>query len=52
MDNGRAKQGHNAVAQHLVYGALEAVHSVHHVLQGRVQQPLGDFWIEATNEFS
>ena len=52
VGNGRPKQGHNAVAQHLVHRALEAVHGIHHVLQGRVQQPLSDFWIEAADEFS
>jgi hypothetical protein len=27
------------------------VHGIHHVLQGRVEQPLGDLWIETTDEF-
>ena len=34
MGDRRAKQGHNAVAQHLVDGALEAVHGLHHVDAG------------------
>jgi hypothetical protein len=52
VSNGRAKQGHDAVAQHLVHSALETMYSVHHVLRGRVEQPLGNFWIEAADEFS
>jgi len=27
------------------------VRGVHHVLQGRVQELLGDFWIESADEF-
>ena len=46
MSNGSAKQGHNAVAQHLVHRALIAVHGVHHALQGWVEEPLGLFWVE------
>jgi hypothetical protein len=50
MRDGGAKQGHDAVAQHLIHRTLEAVHSVHHVVQGRVQQPLGSFRVEAADE--
>ena len=38
MGNGRAKQGHDAIAQHLVHRALIAVHGVHHALQGRIEE--------------
>ena len=41
MGHGRAKQRHDAVAQHLVHRALVAVHGVHHDVQGRVQELLG-----------
>ena len=51
VGNGRPKQGHNAVAQHLVHGALEAVHGVHHAVQGRVEELLGGFGIEAADQF-
>ena len=51
VGNGRPKQGHNAVAQHLVHRALVAVHGVHHAVQGRVEELLGGFGIEAPDEF-
>ncbi len=41
VGNGRAKQGHDAIAQHLVHRALKAVHGVHHALQGRIEELLG-----------
>ena len=50
MGNGGAKQGHNAVAQHLVHRALIAVHRVHHQMQGRVQELPGSFWVESLDE--
>ena len=51
VGNGGAKQGHNAVAEHLVHRALEAVHGVHHAVQGRIEELLGGFGIEAADEF-
>ena len=51
VGNGRAKQGHNAIAEHLVHRALEAVHGVHHVVQRRVEELLGSFWVETANQF-
>ena len=51
VGNRRAKQGHNAIAQHLIHRALEAVHSVHHELHGRIEELLGGFGIEAADEF-
>ena len=51
MGNGGPKQGHNAVAEHLIHRALEAVHGVHHALQGRVEELLRGFGIEAPDEF-
>ncbi len=50
MGNGRAKQGHDAIAQHLVHRALIAVHGVHHVVQGRVQELLGRFGVEVADQ--
>ena len=41
MGNGRAEEGHNAIAHHLVDGALVAVHGLDHALQDRVQQLAG-----------
>jgi hypothetical protein len=52
MGNGGAKQGHNAVAEHLVDGTLEAVHGVHHAMDGGVEELLGGFGVEATNQLS
>ena len=51
VGNGRAKQGHDAVAEHLVDRALEAVHGVHHAVDGRIEELLGGFGIEAADEF-
>ena len=51
MGNGGPKQGHNAIAEHLVDGALEAVHRVHHVVDGGIEELLGGFRIEAADEF-
>src|SRR5262249_8750132 len=50
MGNGSAKEGHNAVAQHLVHGALIAVHRVQHGMQGGVEQLLGGFGVEVADE--
>ena len=50
VGNGGTKQGHNAIAQHLVDGTLEAVHGVHHVVQSRVEELLGGFGVEAANQ--
>jgi hypothetical protein len=41
MGNGRAEEGHNAIAHHLVHSALIAVHGLDHALQDRVQQLAG-----------
>jgi hypothetical protein len=51
MGNGRPEEGHDAIAQHLVHRALEAVHGVHHVVQGRVQKPLRRFGVKALDQF-
>jgi hypothetical protein len=50
VGNGGAKEGHNAVAEHLVDGTLEAVHSVHHVVEGGIEELLGGFGIEAPDK--
>ena len=51
VGNGRAKQGHNAIAQHLIHRALEAVHGVHHAVDGGIEELLGGFGIETPDEF-
>ena len=49
--DGGAKQGHNAIAEHLVHRALEAMHGVHHEVDGRIEELLGGFGIETADEF-
>ena len=51
VGNGGAKQGHNAVAEHLVHRALEAVHGLHHQVDGGIEELLRGFGVEATDEF-
>ena len=41
MGQWRAEQGHEAIAQNLVHGALEAMHGLHHGVQRRVQEAAG-----------
>jgi hypothetical protein len=50
VGNGGAKQGHNAIAEHLVDGALEAVHGVHHMVDGRIRELLGGFGVETPDK--
>jgi hypothetical protein len=50
VGNGGAKQRHNAIAEHLVDGALEAVHRVHHMVDGRIEELLGGFGVEAPDQ--
>jgi replicative DNA helicase len=50
VGNGGAEQGHDAVAQHLVDGALEAVDGVHHQPKGRIEELLGGFGVEALDK--
>ena len=51
VGNRGAKQGHNAITEHLVHRALEAVHGVHHEMDGRIEELLGSFGIEPPDEF-
>ena len=51
VGNGSTEQGHNAITKHLVDGALEAVHGVHHVVDGGIEELLGGFRVEAADEF-
>jgi hypothetical protein len=51
VGDGGTEQGHNAIAKHLVDSALEAVHGVHHVVDGGVEELLGGFRIKTTDEF-
>jgi hypothetical protein len=37
-------------ARHIVHRALKAVHGVHHALQGRIEESLGDFWIKVPDQ--
>ena len=50
VSNGGAKQGHDAVAQHLVDRAFKTVHGVHHALQGGVEELLGRFGVETPDQ--
>ena len=50
MGDGGAKQGHDAVAQYLVHCALVAVHGVHHLLEGGVEELLGSLRIEVADQ--
>src|SRR5262249_57862940 len=47
---GRAKQGQEPTARHIVHRALKPVHGVHHALQGRIEEGLGDFGVEVTDQ--
>src|SRR5262245_40598493 len=51
VGNGGTKQGHDAVTEHLVDGALEAVHRVHHQMDSRIEELLRSLGIEPTDEF-
>ena len=51
VGQGGPKQGHNAIAHHLVDGALKAVPRVHHAVQRRVEELLGGFRVETANQF-
>ena len=41
MGQGRAEQRHDAVAHHLVDGALVPVHGLHHVIEHRIEERAG-----------
>jgi len=51
MGNGSPKQGHDAIAEHLVHRALVAMHGVHHTVQGRVQELLSGLRVEVPDQF-
>jgi hypothetical protein len=48
--HGRPEEGHDAIAQHLVHCPLKAVHGVHHAVQRRIEECLGDFRVEIADE--
>ena len=50
VGNRHPEEGYNAIAKHLVDGALIAVHGIHHMMDDRVQQWLGGFRIKALDE--
>ena len=50
VGEGRAEQRHDAVAHHLVHGALVAVDRLHHPLQDGVEQPAGFLGIAVAEE--
>ena len=50
VGNGSAEEGHNAVTEHLVDGALEAVYGVHHGMQSRVEELLGGLRVEVLDQ--
>ena len=47
VGNGGAKQRHNAIAEHLIDRALEAVHGVHHEMDSGIEELLGGFRVKA-----
>ena len=51
MGNRGAKEGHDAVAQHLVHSTFVPVDRVHHGVQGGLQELLDGFGVEAADEF-
>ena len=50
MDDWRAKQGHNAVTEHLVDSAFKAVYGGHNPVDGGIEELLSGFGIEVFNE--
>ena len=50
MGQRRPEEGHDAVAQHLIHRALEAVYGVHHAMQGGIEELLGGFRVEVLNQ--
>ena len=50
VGQGRAKQGHDAIAQDLVHRAFKPVHGIHHALQGRIEELLGCFGVEIADQ--
>jgi len=46
MGHWGAEERHDAVPEHLIDGALKAVHGVHHDVQRRIEEPLGGFRVE------
>ena len=51
VGNRGAEQGHNAITERLVDGALEAVHRVHHGVDSGIEEVLGGFRVEDPDEF-
>ena len=52
VGNGRAKQGHDTIAEHLIHGAFKPVHGIHHALYKAGSRSLGGFRVEVTNRRS
>ena len=52
VPNGGTEQRHDAVTEHLIHRALKAVHGVHHVVQGRIEELLRGFGIEVIDQLS
>jgi hypothetical protein len=50
MGNGGPKERHDAIPKHLIHRALEAVHRVHHAVDGRIEELLGRFWVEVFDQ--
>jgi hypothetical protein len=46
-----SEERHNAVTEHLVHRTLEAVHRVHHEVDGRIGELLGGFGVQVADEF-
>ncbi len=50
MGNGRSEDRHDAVAQHLVYRAFKAMHSLHHDVDGRIEKFLRLFRVQVGDQ--
>jgi hypothetical protein len=50
MGNGRTEQGKDAIAQRLRHIAVIAMHSVHHELQGGINDRSGFFRVQSLNQ--
>jgi hypothetical protein len=50
MGNRCSEDRHNAVSECLIYRAFELMHSVHHDVNGGIEELLGSFWIKIFNQ--
>ena len=50
VGNGCPKERHDAIPEHLIHRALEAVHRVHHAVDGGIEELLGGFRVEVFDQ--